>query len=152
MRILAIDPGGTTGLVVGNLLDNKGGFQLYPDQRKLLHKGMYDYLVETDPDGIIYESFEYRNRARPGLELISAELIGVILLYATQHDKPLRKQTASYAGAGGKNGHFNNRKLKALGYYDSRQHAMDALRHILMWYNFGPGYKYYCGQAVVNNV
>lgn len=150
MKILAIDPGGTTGYAWG-FLDGTNPLQFKTEQHKYLHNEFYNFMVKTEPDYIVYETFEYRNRARAGLELISAELIGIILLYISERVIPFAAQSASEHGAGGRTGYYQNRKLKALGWYKSMPHEMDAARILLNWYMFKKGHKYYKGDPVCIN-
>lgn len=139
ISILALDPGGTTGLCRGLYHDHV--LKLTPDQRVLGMQEMYEYLdlfldsmyqVE-----VIYEDFSYRNRARTGLDLTPVKLIGIIELFRDRHE-PLvgfHKQSA----ATGK-GFFTDDKLKDLGVYvKGKQHGRDATRHLLQWANFGAG-------------
>jgi hypothetical protein len=97
------------------------------------------HLEELQPDVIVYERFDYRNRARKGLELISRELIGVAELYTQQHPQViLHKQTASSVMS-----YYNDNRLRLdLVYKPGKEHANDAVRHLLYWFTFGPGYKY----------
>lgn len=144
MRVLAFDPGQTTGYSVGELDEEKGLMIVNPKQAKLDHAQLFALCVSLSPDWIVYESFEYRNKARAGLVLVSAEYIGVLKLYAAHYDVKQTKQTAATIGAGGRTGYFNNDRLRSEGLYlPGNPHAMDSLRHLLYWYQFGPGFKYY---------
>lgn len=137
---LAIDPGKTTGLCIGH----KDGVSLTlrPLQHEFNHRELWDYLDTLGPESVICESFEYRNRARAGLDLTPVELIGVIKLWA-HNGVPLYLQSA----AQGK-GHFSDQKLKDRGVYKRGvPHGMDATRHLLHWYTFGAGYKFSSGDA-----
>ena len=43
----------------------------------------------------------------------------------------------------GKKCHWSNEKLKAARVYKvANEHANDAMRHLLYWWTFGPGFKY----------
>lgn len=143
MRVCAFDPGITTGYTVGHLEESDGILYLAPKQKRFDHLTLYDYLVKEQFDYIVYESFEFRNKVRTGTVLISLEYIGVIRLFCAQYKIPHTNQTASEAGAGGKTGYFNNDKLKSKQVYiPGRPHAMDSLRHLLKWYEFGKGFKF----------
>lgn len=138
MKIVAFDPGGTTGIACGDLDEERGLMKVSAEQEVLNHNGLWNYMWTERPDWIITESFEYRNRARPGLELISCELIGVIELYIQQYKSGYVKQTA----AKGK-GYFTDKILKRDGLYvPGIPHGMDALRHLLHWYMFGTGFQF----------
>lgn len=137
MKVLALDPGGTTGFAEGIINDN-GLMTIRTGQTKLAHYELFAQLTLVAPDKIIYETFKYRNRARKGLELISAELIGVIQLYSHQYSVEVFAQDP-----GEVMGHFTDKKLKQDGLYKkAHPHAMDALRHLLHWYTFKEGYQY----------
>lgn len=138
MKIIAFDPGGTTGYAVGVLEETEGKLYISIGQGKSEHLDLWNQLVAAKPDWLIYEKFDYRNRARAGLELISREYIGIIKLYAAMYEVEIEGQTAAQAM-----GHFTDSKLKTLGLYQkARPHAMDALRHLLQWYEFGRGFQF----------
>jgi hypothetical protein len=144
MRIVSFDPGGTTGYTFAQIygLGDPSANTLLkvdPDQSKLTHYELDRLLaINLYPDVIICESFEYRNRARAGLVLVSCELIGVIKLYSQQYNVPLFMQTA----AQGK-GHFKDEIIKNMGLWiKGKPHAMDSLRHVLQWFTFGSGFQY----------
>lgn len=143
MRIIAFDPGGTTGYSVGELRGPDGVLRFTARQYRFDHMELHKYLVKQDPDWIVCESFEFRNAVKKGTELISCEYIGVIKLYCQEWQIPLSLQTASTVGAGGKKGYFSNQKLKDLKFYlPAKLHAMDSLRHLLYWYEFGKGFQF----------
>ncbi|HEY1248636.1 MAG TPA: hypothetical protein VGE97_06595 [Nitrososphaera sp.] len=133
LKIASFDPGITTGFSLA-ILDGATLF-LACDEEKLSHRNLFDLLEEYAPQHVVCESFEYRNtRHRDNLELFSLELIGVIKLF----DPNVNLQNA----AKGK-GFYNDQKLKSMGLYvPGRNHGRDALRHLLHWWTFGPGYKY----------
>lgn len=138
MKVLSFDPGGTTGFVVGTIDEDAGELSVSADQAVWTHSMLYAQLCMAFPDKIICESFEYRNRARKGLELVSCEYIGVIKLYSQSHNCELIMQTAAYG-----KGYYTDKHLKDEGLYrEGMPHGMDALRHLLHWFTFGPGYKY----------
>lgn len=140
-RIIAFDPGGTTGWASYSAfaIDDVNGNgtrtyhnetwaqgQLGPEE----HHGQLNALLELQrvkDYTLVSESFEFRNRARDGLELISREYIGVIKLFAEEEEVSLYMQTA----AQGK-GFITDRKIKAAGlWHPGWKHAMDATRHLL---------------------
>jgi hypothetical protein len=149
-RLLALDPGGTTGwascefhgldVTTPKLEDfhfNCG--QLGPEEH---HKELFTFLTDrvTSHDQLICESFEFRQHinasgAKTKVELISKEYIGVVKLFSELIDCPVYFQTAS----AGKNfipdkGPQANVKIKQLDLYkpiSTHVHAMDAMRHLL---------------------
>jgi len=151
IKAIAFDPGKTTGFATGEIisgdmrLDAKPGLDLprvmlvQTAQAKMTHADIFNWLNEYKPDYIICERFDFRNRARTGLELISRELIGVVNLYTGLNTNcALVMQTASQG-----KGHWTNDKLKAAHLYRKGQdHANDACRHLLYWYRFGSGAQY----------
>ena len=89
MNILAFDPGGTTGWALYSDDDAIIGGQLANQH----HYDLYLLMRENDPQAIVYETFEYRNKSRAGLVLDSREYIGVIKLYAEINEVELVAQS-----------------------------------------------------------
>lgn len=142
MKILAIDPGKTTGYSVGITKDG-APLQFISKQAQLDHLQLWLLLQGESPHCIVTERFDFRNKVKTGTELISAELNGILHLYSLLHRKRLDLQGASTHGAGGKKGYFSNMKLKQLGIYlPGKDHAMDSLRILLYWYEFGKGFQF----------
>lgn len=142
MKIVALDPGRTTGYSVGVTHDD-AEFQFISKQAKLDHQQLWMLLANDTFDAIVCESFDFRNGVRTGTDLIPCELIGVVHLFASMYKKRLDFQNASTHGAGGKNGYFNNANLQRLGIYlPGKPHAMDSLRILLYWYEFGKGFQF----------
>lgn len=104
-------------------------------------------LQVLEPRFIVIESFEFRGghqRAATGINYFPLQLIGVARLYA----EVAKHQCACYlqTPAQGK-GYYTNAILKQQGVLKrgmatSVPHGIDALRHMLQWFTFGPGYKY----------
>jgi hypothetical protein len=138
MKIIALDPGITTGIAYGII--EKGLMTVDANQRQWTHSQLASELQVNWPDVVICETFEYRNKARAGLELYPVELIGVVKLYIQTCISPV--ELILQNAATGK-GYYSDQKLKDEGVYQRGvPHGMDALRHLLHWYTFGPGYKY----------
>ena len=143
MKIISLDPGKTTGYSVGYLSELEPELRFHSFQDKFNHLQLYEFLQEESPQWIVCESFEFRNKVRPGTELISCELIGVVHLYTALYKNGLSFQTASTHGAGGKNGPFQDKILRQKGIYKpGKPHAMDSLRILLYWYEFGKGFQF----------
>lgn len=122
IKVLALDPGITTGFAT---LDFSGAVK--PDQVKCDHRAFYDFLVELNPDTVVFERFVYQRRDK--VELWPVEVIGIIRLYAEQFEVPLFAQTPSQA----KN-FMTVDKLKAMGLWQTGLgHGMDAVRHLLYY-------------------
>lgn len=151
-RIIALDPGGTTGWATFTLTEDAvhGAFdwgQMGPDEH---HRELWNLLgmMHTEEYDIVCESFEYRNASRAGLVLVSKEYIGITKLFvedrlATDSSGSLHvtytEQTASKAKGFVKNSH-----LKRLGLWSSKhadRHAMDAMRHLIFYLVNSPEWK-----------
>jgi hypothetical protein len=136
---LAFDPGVTTGHAFCAVDVNGKIIQLDSAQDKWNEKELYDYIDTYIPNYTIYESFEFRNAVRGGTELFSRNLIGVINLWHQQFlevgDASLYEQTPSSAM-----GYWNTKNLKAAGLHQpGKEHANDAMRHMLYWLTFKKG-------------
>jgi hypothetical protein len=139
LKIIALDPGGTTGWAsytdfTDERLAKFACGQIGPDEH---HEELFSdvllagtgYEVE-----IVCESFEYRNANRPGLVLLSKEYIGVAKLSATMFSRPYTEQTASKA-----KGFVRDSHIKKLGLWSvGNKHAMDAMRHLIYYMINGP--------------
>lgn len=132
MRIVGLDPGGTTGVAVFDLNEDswsQNRMQLGPEEH---HEELYEWLKELRPDLIIYESFEYRTRQRDNLVLVSVEYIGVIKLFCSVTKTKSKPQTAAYGKA-----FWSNDKIAQLALWTANMpHAMDATRHVLQYISF----------------
>lgn len=120
-KILAFDPGVTTGVTVWteNIMQST--------QNKYTPGEMSLYLRTQQPTEIVYERFIYQRRSR--VELFPVQIIGVIEAYAELAGVPVKVQTPSQA----KN-LWTDEKLKKLGLWEiSKPHAMDALRHMMYY-------------------
>jgi len=134
--IVSLDPGGTTGIAYAVGLTGEGWDykvqQLGPEAHHLvLHRRLERLYWEFEHDDmtVVYESFEYRNKERPGLVLDSVEYIGVTKTFSKANNVPTVKQTASMA-----KGFVKDKNIKRLGLWSPGQpHAMDALRHLLFY-------------------
>ena len=60
VKIVALDPGITTGYCLG--IRNENILYLSCDQEKFSHRELFDFLTEIQPNYVICESFEYRNK------------------------------------------------------------------------------------------
>lgn len=154
-RIVALDPGGTTGIrtwsnytkegVVDN--DDHWGFdQIGPEEH---HDRLWDYLKDTmhfvwgihgGEMTIVCESFEFRqwDGNRAGINLISREYIGVAKLFGQRYGVPVVLQSAGNAKGfipdKPVNGMEANAKLKVMGLYlPGKKHANDAARHLIYY-------------------
>jgi hypothetical protein len=148
MKIVALDPGGTTGWAsyAGARLDGftlpvgRNGFnsgQIGPGEH---HKTLYDFLCfeQTQEFYVVSESFEYRqnqqNQQRTTVDLSSKEYIGVAKYFVQERMRggKLVEQTAGKVKP-----FWTDDKLKKLGLWNSGQkHANDAMRHLVHYMVF----------------
>lgn len=138
-RIIALDPGGTTGIAVwtdcrpSSPTDNEfTWYELGPEEH---HKELWDFLLKgtvgaSGDHTIVCESFEFRqNRQRDNINLMSREYIGVVKLFQQQYGTPVVFQTAGVAKP-----FVTDEKLKAMGLYQKgSKHERDATRHLIYY-------------------
>lgn len=142
IRVVAIDPGVTTGFALGVIDTVEGEMLVSSGQGKWSVNDLYEFLDKHDPHAVVLERFDYRNKSRSGLVLFSKELIGVMELWCQRQkeEKHIHRQMPGDAKA-----YFTNNELRSNGVYkqDSEYpHANDAMRHLLRWFVFGPGFRY----------
>lgn len=142
LKAIAFDPGITTGWAIGEINETDGEMLVSMDQEKFSVSDVFSRLEELEPDFIIYERFDFRNKARSGLELFSRELIGVFELYVQRNSRcSIYKQSPGSVI----NGYFDRRKLVEAGVWTPGAeyiHSNEACMHLLYWYTFGAGFKY----------
>jgi len=129
MRILALDPGRTTG--VAYFPDTPSGTPNV-EQRELpySHKALYNHLRLVNPDIIVCESFVYQRRDK--VDLSPVEMIGVVKLYCERGGVPYHEQTPSQAKK-----FWDDKKIKTCGLWvPGHPHAVDAIRHLLYFMTF----------------
>ena len=140
MKVVAFDPGITTGYAVGHIED--GVMYVRAGQEVWSHHEFWEQLHLAKPDAIVCESFEYRNRSRPGLILYSCELIGIVHLFCSPSYQNPSVALFMQSAAKGKSYYSNTHLQNANVYVRGVPHGMDALRHLLHCYTFGPLFKY----------
>lgn len=140
MKIVALDPGVTTGYAVGHIDD--GCMTVRAGQEVWSHQELWAQLHLAEPDAIVCESFEFRNKSRAGLILYSVELIGIVHLFCSPSYRTPSVTLFMQTAAKGK-GYYTNMHLQTHGVYTRGiPHGMDAMRHLLHWFTFGPGYEF----------
>jgi hypothetical protein len=135
MRILALDPGGTTGWASYNdeapEMDSRFRCgQIGPEQH---HDDLWSLLSVRAVDIIVCESFEYRNGLAKA-ELVSCEYIGIVKLFKAKH--PNIRVVFQTAGQGKitETSFVKKRHLDKLGLYErGKKHAMDGYGHLLYY-------------------
>lgn len=145
MKVIGIDPGVMTGFCYADIEPDKYA-RLYPFQMTDDVDDLWRRLVEFEPRYIVMEDFEFRNRARAGLNLFPVQLIGIARLYAlTQGQCAIKLQKASEG-----KGYYTDTLLKQVGLYKRGvPHGMDATRHLVHWLTFGPGYQFNGGKQLI---
>lgn len=146
MKVIALDPGGTTGYASG-VIDN-GKLGVVSGQAKWNEMQLYLQLKMSGADIIIYERFEYRSKKAynvDNVDLFPRNLIGVINLFVQKKEAqgtPIECYTQMPAQVLGKKAYWSDSKLKAAKVYKvGAPHANDAMRHLLYWAMFGHGYS-----------
>lgn len=135
MRILALDPGGTTGWTSydddGGKVPAWGWGQLEEEDH---HVQLYDLLDRQQPDVVVCERFTYRPHL-PHAVLISRDYIGVATLWCKQNGVEIVMQMPAHA-----KGLWDDKKLKAVNLYQvNKRHANDATRHLLYYLTINIG-------------
>ena len=134
MRVVAFDPGGTTGIATLQL-DDDGIIKTDGWQVKTAFE-VYSLLKSTKWDQVVYESFRYERRGNVNLKPV--EIIGVIKLACEMFGLPLMAQTPS-TGKG-----WWYRKLTTVGLWMvGTPHANDAMAHLIHWFTFTYGDDYF---------
>lgn len=99
-KVLAFDPGGSSGWALCTFDDDDYKFDGGTLQIDDHHQQLRDLITNCHPDIVIYEAFEFRQKAhsdyRKGLNLISREYIGVIRLTCQDLHITTRQQPAAY--------------------------------------------------------
>lgn len=148
MKLIALDPGGTTGwatcdykqepagvdtdgtVLYENVLKFTSG-QIGPGKHHRTLLALLEFQATNADYHVICESFEFRQRARDNLVLVSKEYIGIVeLFHQTWTPTPVVVfQTAAMAKV-----FVTNDKIKSLNLWDWRApHAMDAMRHLIYY-------------------
>lgn len=139
VRVISIDPGGTTGYTYARITD--GQIEVFPFQMVDDVDELWNRLVLFNPDHIVMEDFEFRQRVRTGLVLFSVQLIGVARLYELTVAK--RTCTVFLQKASEGKGYYTDIQLKNKAVYKRGvPHGMDAMRHFLQWVTFKAGHQF----------
>lgn len=136
MRLLALDPGGTTGWATvepdrNTVIDIWEWGQLGPDEH---HEALWILLCTYQPDVLIYERFKYQRRqldAGVSVVLDSVEYIGVVKIWmAAGRLIPVELVPQEMASKEW----WTDDKLKRVNLYKANaRHANDATRHLLYY-------------------
>jgi hypothetical protein len=145
LKVIAIDPGRTTGYCQAEIRTGKLHYHVFQEIDEV--EDLWHRLDKLKPRFIICEDFDFRgghHRAATGIDYFPIQLIGVANLYAAiaPHQCACYMQKAAQGKA-----YYTNPVLKDQGYLKrgmatSVPHGIDAMRHLFQWFTFGPGFKY----------
>lgn len=150
-RLLALDPGGTTGWAAWQLVNgHKEIFEtgeLTGDNHHmalwdLLHRHLVDTVMLGGSMTVIVENFEFRKdeRDRYKIDYIAAEYVGVAKAYCGYQQNRGFDISFVVPGASQGKGFWNDDKLKRVGmYHRNSRHIRDATRHLLRYRTFELG-------------
>lgn len=141
-RVLALDPGGTTGWATytATVMHDPDGNAEYYKQKYACgqfgpeehHQQLYEFLESqrTSLYSVVCESFEFRQgRQRNNLNLMSKEYIGTLKTYSQIEQVSVVFQTAAVGKS-----FVDDKKLKVMGlWFPRNKHAMDAMRHLVTY-------------------
>lgn len=135
-RIVAFDPGGTTGFCGATTMRNQFEYRMVEGQ--FTPTETYKYLDALQPQEIVMERFVFR-RNKTKVDYTPVEVIGRIRQWAEDRQVPIvQEYTLSVVKH-----YFTDKRLQQLGFwFEGKQHARDAARHFLYYVTFGEGKKY----------
>jgi hypothetical protein len=137
IKLISIDPGITSGYCYGRI--NENNLTYYPFEMTDDVDDMWRRIKKFQPRFIIMEDFKFR-RGKGKIELFPVQLIGVVRLYSVLAPHPCDLYLQQPIT--GKS-YYSNEVLKSHDLYRRGiGHAMDASRHLLQWFTFGPGFRY----------
>ena len=132
MKIIAFDPGVTTGVAIwqeeqGAWPEEWNRFTLGPDDH---HQQLFS-MLDLSYDVVIWESFQYRGQTSAILK--SVEYIGVLELVKQNFARSspstiFHPQPSSVA-----KGFWNDKRLKQIDLWTNVTHTRDATRHLLYY-------------------
>lgn len=140
MRILAVDPGPTTGFA---LFDSDGMQGPNPhcwfeplDTNDEPHTNLWNIINDFNVDVLVVERFEFRQsdaQTRSKIDYRAGEYVGVCCLWAQQEGIKLVLQQAAQAKA-----FWMDDKIKQLTLWrpEAFPHGIDALRHLMYYVTF----------------
>lgn len=131
MKILAIDPGKTTGFYIANRAQ---GIDMDSGAGQAPQEDIWRLLDGLKPEVVVIEKFSFRG-GHTKIDYSPAEVIGVVREWCRQKDVDLHFQTPSQAKH-----YWGDERLKERNLYNvGMPHANDAVRHFLYFTEFGGG-------------
>lgn len=150
MKLIAFDPGGTTGWCIVDYTPlgafSSERFTACGQLGDQHYVQLYDLLTVQRPNIIVCERFDYVG-GKTNVDLMAKEYIGVIELWVRKNSPPrlpVVMQSRSLKDF------WDNDKLKKLGLYKrGMPHANDAIRHTLVWLQtqYNPNFETWVAQA-----
>jgi hypothetical protein len=137
MRVLAVDPGGTTGWVIGQE-DTKGHLELQGigqerDQFKFceMAEGLAEGIYRLHIDVIVCEAYTISQRTiKLTRQYEPLEIIGTLRYFAKKYNRKFKLQKPGEA-----KGFMTDTRLRNLGWWQPGQdHARDAARHLGLYF------------------
>lgn len=150
-RVIALDPGGTTGWATYSAhwdkelnLFTTNGSDLYPwacGQLEGKHHSQLEHLLglqHVQHYWVVCERFDDRSTGH-AVNLVAREYIGVVERFCQDRHVPMVRQLPATA-----KGFVKNQNLKNLDLWDGVKwkHAMDARRHLLWYLIHGEPHRY----------
>lgn len=144
MKVVALDPGETTGYAVYSRYTSQGGYERSLTSSQMgshpHHLALYEFLELAQPQVVVCEDFKYQ-RGPGGHNLTPVEYIGVVKLWTAERHVPLVLQPRSRKTL------WDDGKIKELGLWKpGKPHAMDAVRHLLYYLTVDHHEYYYVKQ------
>lgn len=136
MKIIGLDPGGTTGVAIYINEDNYTGFNgRFQLGHEAHHLELFDFLVREHPDLIVCERFDYRPR-QGNADLSPVEYIGIVNMYWQYRDQSVGSDVEVFyqQQLAHDKGLWTDDKLKVLTLHSpGKPHANDATRQVLYY-------------------
>jgi len=136
VKIIGLDPGGTTGVAIyehdSDYIGFDNRFQLGPGEH---HLELFDFLVREHPDLIVCERFDYRPK-QGHADLDPVEYIGIVNMYWQYRDQSVESDVEVYyqQQLAHDKGLWTDDKLKVVGLHiPGKPHANDATRQVLYY-------------------
>lgn len=139
VRVLAIDPGVTTGFAMVDFL--REGPVVDYRQDKLTPREFGDFALALNANHYICESFQHRSGEFHKDVLFPVELIGVLKYVLDEDSREVQLLWFQPpATQGKKTAFFTDEKIKDMGLWKpGLDHGRSALKHLLHWFRFGFG-------------
>ncbi len=138
VRVIAIDPGVTTGYTYGEIQNSILKYHVFQEKDEVWD--FWTRLRHFNPQYIVMEDFEWR-RGVQGLNMFPMQLIGIARLHqcCANDCSRLFLQKASTGKS-----HFKDDKMKFVGAYKRGvPHGTDSARHLMHWCKFGFGFQFF---------